>query len=156
MTTHVRRFQEADAETLARLYFDSVRHGTGRFYSAEQREAWARDVPDTQRWAARLRSITTLVAEKSDDIAGFMTLDNTGYIDLAFVRPDYIGQGVGTTLYEYLLEEARLQGVSQLHTQASEMARPFFEKLGWKLVKSQSITREGVILTNHLMETSLR
>jgi len=37
----------------------------------------------------------------------------------------------------------------------SEMAKPFFEKHGWILVKTQKITRENVELTNHKMEKRL-
>jgi len=37
----------------------------------------------------------------------------------------------------------------------SEMAKPFFEKHGWILVKTQKITRENVELTNHKMEKHL-
>ena len=155
MAINVRLYQEADAQVLAHLFFDSVRNGTAEFYSIEQREAWARNVPDVPGWATRLALIKTFVAENAGAIAGFMTLDNTGYIDLAFVRSDFIGKGIGSTLYEYVYDEALSLGLPLLHTQASEMAKPFFEKHGWILVKTQEITHENVELTNHKMEKRL-
>jgi len=49
----------------------------------------------------------------------------------------------------------RRQMRRRLHTQASEMAKPFFEKHGWILLKTQKITRENIELTNHKMEKHL-
>lgn len=37
---HVRLYRHEDAQTLAQLFFDSVRNGTTAFYTTEQREAW--------------------------------------------------------------------------------------------------------------------
>ena len=151
----VRLYRKADAQALAHLYFDSVRNGSTRYYSPEQREAWARDVPDVTSWAIRLAGTNTFVAVKSNVIAGFMTVDDTGYIDLAFVGSDFIGQGIGSRLYERVQDEAVLRNLPRLHAQASEMAKPFFEKHGWLLVKTQTITREQTGLTNHMMEKRL-
>ncbi len=155
MTVHVRLYRKADTQALAELFFDAVRMGTTEIYSKKQREAWAPNVPDVISWSARLEPATTFIAEQSDDIVGYMTLDHTGYIDLAFVRSDCLRQGVGSTLYQYLEEEAKRQNLPRLHTQASELAKPFFEKHGWTLLKSQTIRRNGTDLMNHLMEKKL-
>lgn len=155
MTVHVRLYGKADTQALAELFFDAVRMGTKEFYSREQREAWAPTVPDTVNWGRRLEEVTTFIAEQSGDIAGFMTLDNTGYIDLAFVRSNRIRQGIGSTLYQYIEEEAKQQNMPRLHTQASELAKPFFEHHGWTLLNSQTIRRNSTELTNHLMEKNL-
>lgn len=155
MVTEFRLLQEKDARALAHLFFDSVRNGTTKFYSAEQRQAWARAVPEELSWATRLGQATTFVAENYGEIAGFMTIDNTGYIDLAFVRSDLTGQGIGSALFERVCDHAVRQGMSLLHTQASEMAKPFFAKHGFNLVKSQTINRENVALINHVMDKRL-
>ena len=155
MAINVRLYQETDTQVLAHLYFDAVRNGTIEFYSTEQREAWARDIPDVSSWTTRLARVKTFVAEKEGVIAGFMTMDNTGYIDLAFVRSDFIGKGIGSILYGRVYDEAVHLGLPLLHTQASEMAKPFFEKHGWILVKTQTINRDKIKLTNHIMEKRL-
>ena len=132
-----------------------MRYGTQQHYDQKQREAWAPTIPDTAAWTERLRSVTTFVAEDDSGIAGFMTLGSDGYIDLAFVRPDVIGQGVAYQLYRTLERAASRSGLARLYTEASDVARPFFERQGWRVAETQTVNRSGVSLTNHRMEKLL-
>ncbi len=85
-----------------------------------------------------------------------MTLAAEGYIDLAFVAPDAIGHGIGKALYDAILSEASNLGVPRLHAEASHLARPFFERQGWSVVKSQTVTRgDDVAIPNFVMEKIL-
>lgn len=155
MSLAVRRYRESDAEYLAALFFDSVHKGTTEYYDKEQRQAWAPSVPDTEKLKARLAPITVLVAEDRSGIVGFMTLDETGYIDLAFVRPDRIGTGIGSLLYERIEKAAQDQQTQRLFTNASKLAKPFFEKQGWVILEQQEVDQRGVKLTNYRMEKLL-
>ena len=152
MNLHVREYRESDAKNLAELYFESVRHGTKEYYNREQREAWAPSVPDTDKLRSRLASMIVLVAVDESGIVGFMTLDETGYIDLAFVRPDRIGTGVASEIYKRIEEASKEMGQTRLFSNASELAKPFFEKHGWAVSRTQQVERHGVNLTNHRME----
>lgn len=151
----VREYRESDARQLAELYFDSVRHGTRQHYSREQREAWAPSVPDPETMRPRLEAMTVFVAEDDNDVVGFMTLDETGYIDLAFVRSDRIGSGIGSRLYESIEHASRDMELERLFTHASELAKPLFEKYGWVVCAQQQVERDGVMLTNYRMEKLL-
>ena len=155
--THVsiRRFQDTDAEATARVFFDAVRRGTAGFYDRQQREAWAPGVPETTDWRSRLNSQSVFVAESGGEIIGFMTVRPDGYVDLAFVAPDWAGTGVGGSLYSSVESEAMALGANRLHTQASLAARPFFERRGWSVVKAQTVERGGVTLENFVMEKPL-
>jgi len=155
MQVTVRRFEDRDAEATARIYFDAVRIGAQDYYDEAQRQAWAASVPDTPPWRARLRSQASFVAERDGAIVGFMTLKPDGCIDLAFVAPEAMGTGVARQLYERLLAEAVAMGLRRLHTEASHLARPFFERQGWSVVKQQTVERDGVALTNFVMEKDL-
>ena len=155
MQVTVRRFEDRDAEATARIYFDAVRIGAQDYYDEAQRRAWASSVPDTPPWRARLRSQASFVAERDGAIVGFMTLKPDGCIDLAFVAPQAMGTGVARQLYERLLAEASAMGLRRLHTEASHLARPFFERQGWSVVKRQTVERDGVALTNFVMEKHL-
>ncbi len=155
MQVTVRRFEDEDAEATARIYFDAVRVGARDHYDEAQRRAWASAVPDTPPWRARLRSQASFVAERDGAIVGFMTLKPDGCIDLAFVAPQAMGTGVARQLYERLLAEAAAMGLRQLHTEASHLARPFFERQGWSVIKQQTVERDGVALTNFVMEKDL-
>ena len=152
MKTEIRAYRPVDAPLLAKLFFDSIRQGAATAYTKEQIEAWAPGVPESTDWAARLDRQRVVVAEDDDGMAGFMTLDNSGYIDLAFVRPDRIGSGVGSLLYNHIEQAASAGGMSQLTSQASELARLMFERNGWAVVRTRQIERRGVTLVNHCME----
>ena len=155
MQVAVRRFEDEDAEATARIYFDAVRIGAQSHYDEAQRRAWAASVPDTLPWRARLKSQASFVAERDGAVVGFMTLKPDGCIDLAFVAPEAMGTGVARRLYERLLAEAAAMELRRLHTEASHLARPFFERQGWSVVKQQTVERNGVALTNFVMEKYL-
>jgi len=84
-----------------------------------------------------------------------MTLDDHGHIDLAFVVPDLIGKGVARALYERVEAEALRRGIGRLDTEASHMARRFFDRQGWSVVRQQSVAKGDVSLTNFIMEKRL-
>lgn len=151
----VRGFVEADAEPTAQIFFDAVRFGTTRHYDERQRMAWAGKVPDTQQWLARLKSQHTFVAEMDSRPVGFMTIDDTGHIDLAFVAPDQMGRGVSDVLYAAVEARALELGIGRLDTAASHLARSFFQRHGWSVVKQQTVTRGEVELANFVMQKRL-
>jgi putative acetyltransferase len=155
MTLSIRDFEGDDAGPAARLFYDTVRTAPGSAYSDEQREAWAPAVPDTGRWRARLAAATTLVAEDERGLAGYLSLDASGHVDLAFVRSDRLRSGVGSALHAALLERARGAGLARLTADASLMARPFFERLGWRVVREQHPEPGGVRMTNYRMQLAL-
>jgi putative acetyltransferase len=144
----------AEYPALARLFYLSVRNGAGS-YSDVQREAWAPAVPALEPWADRLARQTVIVAERDDGIAGFMTMDVHGYIDLAFVRPECIGCGVGSALYGEIERIAVNAGHTAMTVQASDMARYLFERRGWTLIESTCVERQGIALPTHQMRKEL-
>ena len=151
----IRPFVSEQAAALAELFYDSVHQATAEYYNAAQRQAWAAEVPETARWQERLKAQHTFVATCNDSLAGFMTLRDVGYIDLAFVAPEFIGKGIGKRLYDRIEDEARLLGVQKLHSEASHLARRFFKRQGWIVTKEQNIQRGDILLTNFVMEKLL-
>lgn len=151
----IRPFHSSDAAALAALFYESVHKGARRAYDAAQRRAWAPRVPDAAAWRDRLSAQTVLVAERDGDPVGFMTLREDGRIDLAFVAPAAIGQGVARALYDEILQEARQAGMPRLHAEASLMARPFFERQGWSVIVPETVVRDGVSIPRFRMEKRL-
>ncbi|MBO0333623.1 GNAT family N-acetyltransferase [Sneathiella sp. CAU 1612] len=151
----IRTGTAADFKSTARLYFDSVRDGTAPHYNEEQRKAWAPDVPEAEEWRKWLSGMTTWVAETEERLIGFMSLSPNGHLELAFVHPDWIGKGIAARLYKRLEAHARATGMTSLDSDASLLARPFFERQGWHVVKEQQPVRHGVSLTNFRMAKKL-
>lgn len=155
MEINIRGFRNDDVHPTARIFFDAIRLGTTEYYDERQRKAWAEKVPDTDEWRKRLQGQHSFVAEVNATLVGFMTLNADGHIDLAFVAPDWIGKGVARALYERIEAEAMALGIQRLDTEASYLARPFFERQGWSVVRQQSVEMGSVSLTNFVMEKRL-
>lgn len=151
----IRPFQDEDLAATAQIFFEAVHIGARDHYDEAQRHAWAPALPEPVQWQQRLTSQTTLIAEQGNQIVGFMSLSRDGCIDLAFVTPDRINSGVATQLYEAIVTEASTRGLTGLRTEASYLARNFFIRHGWQITKQQTVTRNGVALTNFAMEKQL-
>jgi putative acetyltransferase len=151
----LRLFVDADAPVLGQIMYDAVHQGTTAFYNEAQRAAWMPEPRSGAHWLVRLQTPQTWVAEDAQGIAGFMTLALDGHIDLAFVRPDTMGSGVARMLYDQLEQFALDQQYLRLYSEASHLARRFFARRGWRLVKTQSVVSNGVTMQNHQMEKML-
>lgn len=151
----VRAYREADASALAELFHVSVRQGAAGHYSEVQLDAWSPAPKDHAELNLRLAPQTVFVAEDKAGIAGFMTLEDDGHLDMAFVHPRVQGRGVTGLLMEALLAEADRREMARLHTEASHLFRRFLEKRGWILVASQQVDCRGVKLENHRMVLQL-
>jgi len=151
----LRQFNPKDAIVTANIFYDAVNEGTREYYNEAQRHAWASFVPDIEPWRQRLQSQFTYIAENESEIIGFMTLDETGFIDLAYVTPTWIGKGVAKQIYDKVENHALSLKLTHLHTHASLMARKFFERQGWEVVKEQAIERNAASLTNFLMQKGI-
>ncbi len=139
---------------LAQVMYDAVRLGDSA-YTEEQRSAWVPEVRRDTAWSQRLHSQTVFVAEREQLIIGFITITQQGYVDLAFVRPEYQRTGVLRCLYEVLETHARASGLGQLTVHASLMARFAFESFGFQIVREETVTVSNVQLSRFEMQKVL-
>jgi putative acetyltransferase len=151
----IRRGAGSDWDRLGRIFYRSVREGAGPDYDETQRAAWVPAEPEPARWADRLNGQKVWIAEQAGEPLGFMTLRADGHIDLAFVVPEAIGTGVAHALYNVLEMAARAAGMTRLTSDASALARIFFERRGWVSERAQFPVRHGVELHNHFMSKDL-
>lgn len=153
----VRDLQAGDIPALADIFYAAVREGTAPAYTQAERQAWAAERPSDTSWAKRLDGLLTVVAEQAGEVVGFMSARAAdGYLDLAFVAPQVRRTGVAPQLYAVLENRLRAQGPTRLHTRASHMAKPFFERAGWRVVAPNSVRRGGQILHNWQMEKTMK
>ncbi|MEG2182627.1 MAG: GNAT family N-acetyltransferase, partial [Oscillospiraceae bacterium] len=88
-------------------------------------------------------------------IVGFGDMDNNGYFDRLYVHKDYQGKGIAAAIATELERLAEMQGILAFSTHASVTAKPFFEKRGYCVVRENKVIRNGVELTNFIMEKSI-
>ena len=145
----IRRYRSEDCRRLTELFYDTVHSVNARDYAPEQLDAWAPGQPDLEAWDRSLHAHESFVAEENGVIIGFGDIDQSGYLDRLFVDKDHQGRGVATALCDALEAAVRAEHYT---THASITARPFFEKRGYHVVRQQRVERQGVSLTNFVME----
>ena len=145
----IRIYQSSDGKELAELFYNTIHAVNAEDYTEEQLNVWAAGSADLKRWNESLSANITYVAVKDDVIAGFGDIDHTGYLDRLFVYKDYQREGIASAICDQL--EQAVQG-RKIITHASITAKPFFEKRGYKLIKKQEVERQGIFLTNFIME----
>lgn len=144
----LRAYKPEDCEKMAQLFYDTVHTVNARDYSEEQLNAWATGQIDLEDWDTSFRSHITLVAERGGVLAGFGDITEDGYLDRLYVHRDYQGQGVATAICDTL--EGKVRG--SITTHASITARPFFAHRGYAVIREQQVERQGIWLTNFVME----
>jgi putative acetyltransferase len=150
----IRAYREADALPTLDTFLRAIRETAGADYSTEQIGVWGRDRDETE-WADNRRGANTLVAVDGDRIAGFIDLDESGYIDMLFVSPDFARRGVATALLGAVLDTAIRRAIPELTVHASLTARPFFERHDFTVVEERHPVVQGVELTNYRMRRAL-
>jgi len=148
-------YTEEWAKEIADLFYQSVHAIDPSVYTPKQKEAWAPTPVDYERWFERLSTKKPFVAIIENHVAGFIELDADGHIDCTYTHPDFQGIGVASSLYEYLLSEAKEEGIKRLYVEASLIAKPFFEHRGFSVVKKNEVQRNGASLINFSMEKYL-
>lgn len=145
----IRSYEPADCETLAELFRRSVHAVCAGDYTPKQLDAWALGRVDLAAWNRSFLEHHTLVAVEGDIVVGFGDMDRTGYLDRLFVHPVFQRRGIATAICDSL-ENASAADRFTVH--ASITAKPFFEGRGYRMVKARTVLRNGVPLTNYLME----
>ena len=74
---------------------------------------------------------------------------------MLFVSPRYLRRGIARTLLGFVEEQARSAGASELTSDVSVVARPFFERFGFQVTKEQRPIKDGVEMTNYRMRKSI-
>jgi putative acetyltransferase len=151
----IRAFQPADALEIMRLFRDTVHNVNSRDYTPEQVEAWAPALMDEPRWHERLRANFTYVAEADGQIVGFSELERSGRIGTLYVHHRWQAQGIASRLLSEMETRARALGARRLTVEASLTAYGFFQRRGFKLVRSRDVDLNGVSLRNFVMERAL-
>jgi putative acetyltransferase len=147
----IRPYRKSDLECVAALFTESVHGLASGLYDSHQLEAWAPFKPDLQAWTERLNGLSTLVADEGGDLVGFISYDESGHMAFLYVVPRYAKQGVGTALFRQAESAVFSAGCRDLVTEASLVARPFFEKLDFKVLGEQRVVRNGTILKRFFM-----
>lgn len=152
---NTRKANQNDLRGILTLFEDTVSEVNKHDYSASQLEAWKSNSKEWGRWLNKISSQYFLVTEENHVITGFASITPEGYLDTMFVHKDHQRKGIAGSLIEALILYARENEISEIITDGSITARPFFEKYGFEVVKKQKVNRKGIAITNFKMRKIL-
>ena len=151
----LRPYLPEDAPVLAAIFVASIEALTGDDYSEAQQEAWMAAADDEAAFGKRLASELTLVAMLEGSAVGFASLKGRDHIDLLYVHPGAVGQGVASTLCDALERLAGARGAKNLSVDASDNAAEFFLKRGYEARQRNTVSLNGEWLANTTMQKPL-
>ena len=151
----LRKYKSDDCLKLLKLFYDTVRTVNKKDYNDEQLSVWAPDNYIEEKyntWQKSLSENFTVIAEKNGDIVGFGDIEKNGYLNRSFVHKNYQSRRIASSIVKELESYAEKICIRTIITEASTTAKPFFEKIGYSLIKEQQIEKKGIFLTNYVME----
>ncbi|MEZ9821110.1 GNAT family N-acetyltransferase [Shewanella sp. 10N.286.45.A1] len=164
----VRLLTKADVGQLAEVFHLSITQAAASHYSEEERAVWSPALRSDDEWLLRLAPTVTWVAEEEAFISGFINLKPTietlgsdgepvlsAEVDCLFTHPSFVGKGVASQLYQCLEQYAIAQQISELTVEASYLAKPFFEKQGYRVLSKNEHSRADQVLVNFSMRKTL-
>ena len=146
----IRKYQASDCREMAELFYNTVHTVNAKDYSKEQLDVWATGNVNLNEWDKSFLEHFTIVAIKNEIIVGFGDIDKTGYLDRLYVHKDYQRQGIASAICDELEQQAN---ANKIVTHASITAKTFFEQRGYRVIKGQQVLRNGISLTNYVLET---
>ena len=148
----LRRFEKDDIKEMAALFHDTVHSVCISDYSPEQLDAWASGKIDEEAWTRSLLQNTSLVCIEDGKILGFGDMQDDGLLQRLYVHKDHIRIGIGTAIVKEL--ERRVVRNHYL-VYSSKTAVPFYESIGYRMIRRNEVVRNGVTIDNYLMEKTV-
>ena len=148
----LRPFLPTDAPLLAQIFRDAIAELAGEDYDEAQLAAWIGCADDETRFAQQLAASLVIVATIEGGPVGFVSLKGSDHIDMLYVHPAVAHEGIGTMLCDAIEKLARARGATRLSVDASDTARPLFDKRGFKALHRQTVALGAEWLGNTRME----
>lgn len=154
---NVRIGNQQDINQLWTLFKLTIANDQTGKYSEEEKAIWINS-PQQERWEKAMTEQHFLLAEMegNNNLIGFISSTPQGYIDFIYVHPNHQRKGVAQLLLDHITEYANTMNISHLSSDVSLIARPFFEKNGFKIVSKNENRRGKVTLINFSVKKGLK
>ncbi|MBX7502645.1 GNAT family N-acetyltransferase [Qipengyuania sp. YG27] len=162
MAYSIRPYCDADAEALAAVNAAAIAEIGPHAYSPEQVAAWSARHPGPERFRERVAAghAIFVAADAEDRPVAYVLIEPDGHLDHLYNHPEHTRRGLATQLLATAEAHAAALGVQRLYTEASDLARPAFERAGYVATKKREFTiaHEGreVPIHNWAMEKRIR
>ena len=128
-----------------------------RAYSPEQIATWRSRHCGTARYRERVAEgdAVFVAVDQRDRPIGYALVQTDGHLDHLYLHPDHTRRGLAERLLDAAETFARDRGIKRLCSEASDPARPAFERAGYRMTHRRDFSIEGVPIHNWAMEKPL-
>ncbi|WP_425391264.1 GNAT family N-acetyltransferase [Ekhidna sp.] len=151
----IRKADRNDVPDIITLFENTVRSVNQKDYSAKQIDVWA-NAKNKDIWSENVKIQYFYLAEIDDQIVGFSSIDDTGYLDFMYVHKDFQRRGIAKALLEQIEQKASELRLLKIHSSVSITAQPFFKSRGFKTYDDEHKVLKDVAFINALMEKVLQ
>ena len=127
MNIEIRKARPTDAGTLTAIAHAAKRHWG---YPEHWIEQWKADLTITPEF---ISANAVFVATVDGEVAGCCALvltDSLAELEHMWIKPEYMGSGVGRALFTHAGKQAATLNVSELEISADPNAEGFYERMG--------------------------
>ena len=138
----IRPYRDDDAEVLAEILASAITDIGPHAYSPAQVAAWAARHPGARRYRERVAAgdVIFVAADVDDRPVAYVLLEQDGHIDHLYNHPEHTRRGLATQLLATAATYARKHGRERLYAEASDLARPAFERAGFAASHKREFT----------------
>ena len=161
MAYSIRPYRDDDAEALAEIIHAAIEVIGPHGYSPRQIAAWSARHPGAEKFRERVAKgdLIFVAADVEDRAVAYALLETDGHLDHLYNHPDHTRRGLALEVLMAAEAHAQAIGLTRLYTEASELARPAFEKAGYSVTHRRDFTiehyGEDVPIHNYAMEKAL-
>jgi len=150
-----RCYMPTDAESLAEVYRDAARNLGRQAYTDAQTSVWALHPEDMEPFRATLSAGQTICGVDDGSPVAFGQLNPMGHIAYLYCHSAHARRGHASAILARLEEHAAANWVSTIHVEASGVARPFFERFGYRVLEEERPVRQGLEFPRFKMKKEL-
>lgn len=147
----IREAHREDIPEMVPIFREAVCGISNQDYSPKQKEVWA-GRGTSERFIELLgNGLHFLLAQAGQKGIGFASISQQGFLHSLFVVPSFQKRGVARDLLNAAIRYAQKHGANLITVESSITALPFFQRMGFKILKEQEVTIDNVPLKNYCM-----
>ncbi len=145
-----------DLPRMRELFAETVRNVNSEHYDPEEIEDWV-SCGDNARWEELFSRLVFYVAKNNEqNIVGFASIAEDGLLHSLFVDRRCLRKGIAAALLEKAQEYAHTNGIKTVTSEVSITAKPFFERMGFRVQEEQRKRAKKLYLKNYLMKKDIK
>ena len=150
----VKRYQYSYLNDIINLIYDTIDNINIKDYNIEQINAWKSGFRNKLNLNNSFERNYTVVFEQDNIIKGFGECNYNGYLDKIYIHKNFQRKGIATILINDIENEIKIKNknLKKIYSFVSITAKPFFEKMNYKVISKRCVKRNNIQICNFEME----